>query len=85
MTASSIFDEHSKVLYLAALNEALEKHPHFKVGMRFVDIALSHGRLILQVAPEGITSRPEAMKAFQDMAQVLTISGDTLPFDIVEG
>lgn len=84
MAGSGIFDDQSKVLYLAALNEALEKHAKFRQGMRFVDIDLSHGRLILQVAPEGITSRPEAMKAFQDMAQVLTISGDTLPYDIVE-
>lgn len=84
MVGTSLFDEHSKVLYLAALNEALEKHPNFKVGMCFVDIDLSHGRLILQVAPKGITARADAIKAFQDMAQVLTISGDTLPFDIVE-
>lgn len=84
MNKASIFDEHNKPQYLRALNEALEKHPAFKAGMRFVDIGLAQGILILQVLPLGITKDARAMKAFDDMAKVLTISGNTLAFEIVE-
>lgn len=84
MNTNQLFNETNKPRYLDALNEALIRHPGYKLGMRFCDISLEGNTITLNVTPVGITKNSDAMKAFNDMAAILTISGSTLEYAIVD-
>ncbi len=68
--------------YLDALNSALQTHPHYRAPMAFVNIGVGEGRLIFRVRPASILPASPEHKAFEDIASILTLSGDTLPFEI---
>lgn len=74
-----------KKMYLGGLNEALVVHKHYKQGMHFYDLVYQKDLLIFLVKPVGITSDVEAMSALTDIANILTLSGETIKFDIAEG
>ncbi|WGO96989.1 hypothetical protein QFX18_13150 [Saccharophagus degradans] len=80
----SPFPDKTKPLYLERMNTALEVHGDFLQGMAFTDIELHGNTLIFTVKPTGICNQPPQLKAFTDIANILTLSGDTLKFEIVE-
>lgn len=81
---SSPFTDKTKPVYLERMNTALEVHGDYIIGMAFTDIELHGSTLIFTVKPTGICSQPAQLNAFTDIANILTLSGDTLKFEIVE-
>ncbi len=71
-----------KQQYLQALNSALQTHPHYRAPMAFVNIGVGEGKLIFHIRPTDIRPASPQYKAFEDIASILTLSGDTLPFEI---
>lgn len=76
------FSAQDKQQYLEALNNALTTHPHYRAPMAFVNIRVDDGRLVFHVRPTDIKPNTPEHKAFEDIASILTLSGNTLPFQI---
>lgn len=81
---SSPFTDKTKPVYLERMNTALEVHGDYIEGMGFTNIELHGSTLIFTVKPAGICAHAAQQKAFTDIANILTLSGDTLKFEIVE-
>lgn len=76
--------DETKRYYLQGLNDALKLHPFYHKGMSFYDMELNDSQLLFYVQPQGIGSDKKALKAFEDMANILTAKGHILGFDIVD-
>lgn len=76
------FSDQEKQQYLEALNLAIKAHPQFREGMAFTDMTLISGCLEFSVEPPTVRPDTPFYKVFEDIANVLTLSGSTLPFII---
>ncbi|MFT7560321.1 MAG: hypothetical protein ACI93R_002239 [Flavobacteriales bacterium] len=84
MSPKSPFNDENIPRYLDALNDVLIKHPSYKLGMRFCDISLHDKQVCFWVKPCEILTLEDARKAFNDVASILTLSGDTIGFVLKE-
>lgn len=76
------FSNQEKQQYLDALNLAMRAHPQFKDGMEFIDMILVAGCIEFIVAPSTVRPDTPFYKVFEDIANVLTLNGSTLPYII---
>ncbi len=82
MNQFSGFSDREKQQYLDALNLAIKTHPHFRPGMAFTDMSVIAGCIEFKVAPPTVRPDTPFHKVFEDIANVLTLDGSTLPFVI---
>ena len=78
------FNESNTARYLEALNDALQEHPYYQKPMQFSGINVKGETLYITVLPQGVCRDKNALKAFKDMANILTIRGITLKYEIID-
>jgi len=76
------FSVEEKRQYLDALNLAINAHPQFRQGMAFTDMSVIAGCIEFKVTPPTVRPDTPFFKVFEDIANVLTLDGSTLPFVI---